>query len=88
MTNEENIYALYEKVADKVTGWHSYHTHYVVGSGECNENKTVIYFTVYGSNDQGDGYEWREEWSIDDEGKIYTDDGMYDSFEDFEKEWC
>lgn len=36
---------------------------------------------------KGEGSEWIEHWSIDDEGKIYSEDTTYNTYEEFLREW-
>lgn len=45
-------------------------------------------FEVHVQSDSGEGYEWEEYWSIDNEGKIYSEDETYNSFEEFLREWA
>ena len=85
MTQEE-FYNLYEKISDVLYGYKSYHCWYLC----CNETyyDTSVSFEVHVSSDQGDGSEWIEYWSIDNEGKIYSEDTTYNSFEEFLGEWA
>lgn len=84
MTQEE-FYNLYEKISDVLYGFKSYHCWYLC----CNEtyyDKSVS-FEVHVNSDQGEGSEWIEYWYIDNEGKIYSEDTTYNSFEEFLGEW-
>lgn len=85
MTQEE-FYNLYNKISDVLYGFKSYHCWYLC----CNETyyDTYVYFEVHVTSDQGEGSEWIEYWSIDNEGKIYSEDTTYNSFEDFLREWA
>lgn len=85
MTQEE-FYNLYEKISDVLYGYKSYHCWYLC----CNETyyDTSVSFEVHVSSDQGDGSEWIEYWYIDNEGKIYSEDTTYNSFEEFLGEWA
>lgn len=85
MTQEE-FYNLYEKISDVLYGFKSYHCWYLC----CNEiyyDKSVS-FEVHVNSDQGEGSEWIEYWYIDDEGKIYSENTTYNSFEEFLGEWA
>lgn len=84
----EELYRIYEEISDFIYNntWRSYHIWYVCGSVDVISN-SAIEFEVYGSSDQGDGDEWIEHWSIDTNGKIYTEDNIYDNIEDFKKDW-
>ena len=85
MTQEE-FYNLYEKISDVLYGFKSYHCWYLC----CNETyyNTSVSFEVHVSSDQGEGSEWIEYWSIDNDGKIYSEDTTYNSFEEFLGEWA
>lgn len=85
---QEELYKIYEEISDFIykNSWRSYHVWYGCGSAEVISN-SAIEFDVYGSSDQGDGDEWTEHWSIDCNGKIYTEDNVYDNIEDFKRDW-
>jgi hypothetical protein len=87
MTQEE-LYRIYEEISDFIYNncWRSYHIWYLCGSTDVISNNTIE-FEVYGASDQGDGDEWIEHWSIDTNGKIYTEDNVYDNIEDFKRGW-
>jgi hypothetical protein len=55
----------------------------------CNETyyDTSVSFEVHVHSDKGDGSEWIEYWYIDNEGKIYSEDTTYDTYEEFLREW-
>ena len=85
MTREE-FYNLYNKISDVLYGFKSYHCWYLC----CNETyyDTSVSFEVHVTSDQGEGSEWIEIWSIDNDGKIYSEDTTYNSFEEFLSEWA
>ena len=85
MTQEE-FYNLYNKISDVLYGFKSYHCWYCC----CNETyyDTSMSFEVHVHSDKGEGDEWVEYWSIDNEGKIYSEDTMYDNYEEFLREWA
>lgn len=87
MTQEE-LYNIYEEISDFIynNSWRSYHVWYYCGDAEFTSYGTIV-FDVYGTSDQGEGDEWTEYWSIDDDGKIHTDDNIYDNIEDFKRDW-
>lgn len=87
MTQEE-LYKIYEEISDFIynNSWRSYHNWYTCDSAEVISDGTIE-FDVCGSSDQGDGDEWIEHWSIDINGKIYTEDNVYDNIEDFKRDW-
>ena len=76
---------LLDKVLDTINNHVTYHNWY--SYGEIEEYATYVSFDVYGYSDQGEGREWTEHWSIDNEGKIYTEDTTYDNYEEFLREW-
>ena len=82
---EEEFYNLYNKIRDVIDKHEDYHCWYCC----CNEiyNGTSMSFEVYIHSDAGEGHEWVEDWVIDDYGKIYSEDAIYESYEDFLKEW-
>ena len=84
MTREE-FENLYNKISDVLYGFKSYHCWYLC----CNETyyDTSVSFEVHVTSDQGEGSEWIEYWSIDNEGKIYSEDTTYNNFEEFLGEW-
>ena len=87
MTYDE-LYRIYEEISDFIynNSWRSYHVWYTCGSVDVISDG-AIEFNVYGSSDQGDGDEWTEYWSIDANGKIYTENNVYDNIEDFKRDW-
>lgn len=87
MTQEE-LYRIYEEIFDFIynNGWCGYHVWYTCGSAEFTSYGTIE-FDVHGSTDQGDGNEWTECWSIGTNGKIYTENNIYDNIEDFKRDW-
>lgn len=76
---------LLEKVLNTVYNHHTYHNWYSYGNVE--EHDSYVSFEVYGHNDQGEGADWIEYWSVDNEGKIYTEDTTYNDYEEFLREW-
>ena len=87
MTQEE-MKNIYEEISDFIyhNNWRDYHCSYYCG--EVNfSTATYIEFDVYVTSDQGDGDEWTEHWSIDTNGKIFTKYDVYNSIEDFKREW-
>ena len=50
-------------------------------------NGTSMTFEVHIHSDQGEGYDWIEDWCIDEYGRIYSEDGIYESYEEFLREW-
>ena len=48
---------------------------------------TSVSFEVHVTSDQGEGSEWIEIWSIDNDGKIYSEDTIYENYEEFLGEW-
>lgn len=85
MTQEE-FYNLYDKIRDVLHGFKSYHCWYFC----CNEEYCgdLMSFEVHVNSDKGDGDEWVEHWSIDDKGRIHSEDVMYENYEEFLGEWC
>lgn len=84
MTQEE-FNNLYEKIRDVLYGFKSYHCWYFC----CNEEyyNDLMSFEVHITSDQGEGSEWIEYWSIDDKGRIHSEDTIYESYEEFLSEW-
>ena len=84
MTQEE-FYNLYDKISNVLYGFNSYHCWYFC----CNEEyyNDSMSFEVNVASDQDEGSEWTEHWSIDKCGRIYSEDTIYESYEDFLKEW-
>jgi hypothetical protein len=84
MTQEE-FYNLYDKIRDVLYGFKSYHCWYFC----CNEEYcgNSMSFEVHVNSDKGDGDEWVESWSIDDKGRIYSEDAIYENYEEFLREW-
>ena len=50
-------------------------------------NGTSMTFEVHIHSDQGEGYYWIEDWCIDEYGRIYSEDDIYESYEEFLREW-
>ena len=44
-------------------------------------------FEVHIHSNQGEGYDWIEDWCIDEYGRIYSEDDIYESYEEFLREW-
>lgn len=84
MTREE-FDNLYDKISNILYGFKSYHCWYLC----CNETyyDTSVSFEVHVHSDKGDGADWVEYWSIDDKGRIYSEDTTYNNFEEFLGEW-
>lgn len=82
---ERELYELYDKISDVLYGFKSYHCWYFC----CNEEYygASMHFEVHVTSDQGKGSEWIEYWSIDDEGRIYSEDTTYENYEEFLGEW-
>lgn len=76
---------LYDKISDVLYGFKSYHCWYLCRNETYYD--TSVSFEVYVTSDQGEGSEWIEYWSIDNEGKIYSEDTTYNNFEEFLGEW-
>ena len=85
MTREE-LENLYEEVTDLIYNYRCYHVWYSHGNKYVFPDGSIS-FNVYGFSDQGDGDEWTEHWSIDTNGKIYTNENTYDNIEEFKKDW-
>lgn len=82
---QEEFYNIYNKIRDVLYGFKSYHCWYLC----CNEtyyDKSVS-FEVHVHSDKDDGDDWVECWSIDDKGRIYSEDTTYNSLEEFLGEW-
>lgn len=84
MTREE-FNNLYNKVSDVLYGFKSYHCWYICTNEIYYDNS--MEFEVHVHSDKGDGDDWVEYWSIDNEGKIYSEDTTYNTFEEFLKVW-
>ena len=84
MTRKE-FYDLYNKISDVLYGFKDYHYWYYC----CNEiyYETSLTFEVHIHSDRGEGYDWVEDWSIDDCGRIYSEDTVYEDYEDFLRNW-
>jgi hypothetical protein len=80
-----NMKELYNKVSDVLYGFKSYHCWYICTSEIYYDNS--MEFEVHVHSDKGDGDDWVEYWSIDNEGKIYSEDTTYNTFEEFLREW-
>ena len=44
-------------------------------------------FEVHVHSDKGEGDDWVESWGIDDKGRIYSEDTIYENYEEFLREW-
>ena len=89
MTREE-LYNLYNKISDTLYELYvleGYHCWYCC----CNEtyNGTSLFFEVHIDSDKGedDDDDLVEDWSIDECGRIHTEDAVYENYEEFLKEW-
>lgn len=76
---------LLDKVLDTILNYRTYHNDYYTGN--VIEYDNYISFEVYGHSDQGEGSDWTECWSIDNEGRIYTEDTTYENYNEFLKDW-
>lgn len=87
MTKKEvkKIEDILEKVQNCISGWHSYHVFYCVGSEQWFDS--YVTFTVFGYSDQGEGSEWTENWCIYSDGSISGDHEIYNNFDEFERDW-
>ena len=84
MTYEE-FCNLYNKISDVIDGFKDYHYYYYC----CNEtyNGTSMTFEVHIHSDQGEGYDCVEDWRIDEFGRIHSEDEIYESYDEFLREW-
>ena len=84
MTQEE-FYNLYNKISDALYEYEDYHCQYY-----CSDETyrgTSMTFEVHIHSDQGEGYDWVEYWVIEDCGRIHSEDTIYESYEEFLREW-
>ena len=85
---KEDIRELFEKVTRLIDDNDTdYHCSYCCGEGTWSADGMRVTFDVHGFSDQCEGSEWTENWGIESDGKIYADNRIYDSFEEFEKDW-
>lgn len=85
---KEDIRELFEKVTRLVDSNDTdYHCSYSCGEETWSDDGMRVMFEVHGFSDQGEGSEWTENWGIESDGRIYADDMIYDTFEEFEKDW-
>ena len=84
MTREE-FYSLYNKISNTIDGFKDYHYYYYCWNEECNG--TSMTFEVHIHSDGGDGDDWIEDWRIDEQGRIHSEDGIYENYEEFLREW-
>ena len=84
MTQEE-FYDLYNKISDALYGFKEYHYWLVC----CNERyyETSLTCEVHIHSDKGEGFDWVEDWSIDDRGRIHSEDTVYENYEEFLRDW-
>lgn len=82
---ERELYELYDKIKDTLYGFKSYHCWYYC----CNEKfeNNSLSFEVHVTSDQDEGSEWIEYWSIDDKGKIHSENAIYENYEEILREW-
>ena len=82
---EEEFRDLYNKISAVIDGFKDYHYYYYC----CNEtyNGTSMTFEVHIHSDGGDGDDCVEDWRIDEYGRIYSEDDIYESYEEFLREW-
>ena len=84
MTQEE-FYNLYNKISDVLYEYEDYHCQYY-----CSDETyrgTSMTFEVHIHSDQGEGYDCIEDWRIDEYGRIYSEYDIYESYEEFLREW-
>ena len=84
MTQEE-FYNLYNKISDALYEYEDYHCQYYCSDETYRE--TSMTFEVHIHSDQGEGYDWVEDWVIDDCGRIHSEDTIYESYEEFLRDW-
>ncbi len=84
----EIVRDVFQEVTEILYKYHqvSYHVFCSVGNERWSENNSLIRFTVYFWNDQGNGSEWEEEWYIDEEG-IHTEEKLFKTLEEFKSDW-
>jgi hypothetical protein len=87
MTPDE-IDVLLNKVKADINNYNSYHVWYSASSEEIwDEKGGYVTFEVYGHSDQGEGSNWTEYWSIDDNGTIARDGDVYENYNEFKNDW-
>lgn len=89
MTKEE-LQELFNKVEYAVWDYDTdYYARYTCGNEKWyynGDDVSSVSFEVEGFSSKT-GMSWTEYWSIDSDGKIYTEDKTYNDFEDFLKDW-
>ena len=83
MTQEE-FYSLYNKISNTIDGFKDYHYYYYCWNEEYNG--TSMTFEVHIHSDGGDGDDWVEDWRIDEQGRIHSEDDIYENDEEFLRE--
>ena len=81
-----DIFQEVEKILDNYF-YTSYHVYCSIGEEVWSPDYSSVSFTVNFWNDQGEGSEWKEYWSIDQEGRIHTEEKTYESLEEFKSDW-
>ena len=84
MTREE-FYSLYNKISNTIDGFKDYHYYSYCWNEEYNG--TSMTFEVHIHIDGEDGDDWVEDWRIDEQGRIHSEDDIYENYEEFLKEW-
>lgn len=84
MTREE-FDNLYDKISNILYGFKSYHCWYFCCNPEYYDGSMSFEVHVHSDKDEGD--DWEEHWSIDDKGRIYSEETIYENYEEFLGEW-
>lgn len=79
---------LYDKVVDIINNHSDYHCDWICISNSAEWYDGCVEFDVKVCSDQGYGSEWTECWRVYSDGRINRDGEWYNSFEEFEIDFC
>lgn len=81
----DDLYDILKRVENKINGWRDYYTSSFVTNVQWRD--LLIYISIHFNNSQGYGYEWDEDWMINEEGKIYTSGEVFENIDEFEQHY-
>ena len=79
---------LYDKVVDIINNHDDYHCGWICISNSVKWYNDCVEFDVKVYSDQRYGSEWTEYWRVYSDGRINRDGEWYNSFEEFEADFC
>ena len=81
MENLNDINFVVDCISKALDNYGDYYSWYWLHDEEIQDNEA--YLTVWAHSTKDDGYDWTEDWMIDEKRNLYIDGELYGSVEEF-----